>query len=170
MGSLLDDFEKHPQDYLSELVQVIRQGNYGLVFPDVEMISAPTDGASRVLRTHVMDKFRTCKTREDYCVASIHYPYQIYGLFRRQLLTDAIRSTRGFRTSVNFDVLLVQVVSVKTSISYVPRATKVYRVHEGSVSGTIEPRARLGALLSISWLCTRFTKLGAAKVPIKHPS
>jgi len=144
------------EDYLAKLVGVIRNGGYGLVFPAIEAISTSADGRSHVIRTHVLDRFLRCKTREDYCIASIHHYFQIYGLFRRASLLENLPYMRRAGRTLNCDTILVQAMSVNSSVCYVPTATKIYRIHADQASGTINQFGRLVDYLEVTWLCVKF--------------
>ena len=152
-------------NYLEELVGVIRDGGYGLVFPAIEVIST-ADGKSRVVGTHILDRFLTCKTREDYCIASIHHYYQIYGLFRRISLLQNLGYMQRAGSTLNCDTILVQAMSANSSVCYVPTATKIYRVHGDQSSDTINPLGRLVDYLEVTRLCVNFW-LREADVPFK---
>jgi glycosyltransferase involved in cell wall biosynthesis len=155
MWAAADDFEASPE-YLLELVKVARDGGFGLVFPAVEIIAKAKDGSWQVVRTHIMDRFLTCKTRADICVASVYLYFQIYGLFRRVSLLQNIGYFQKTSRMISGDVLLIQTISVNFSICYVPGVTKIYRIHENQHSDTSNALGRLLQYVKLSCLCVDY--------------
>jgi glycosyltransferase involved in cell wall biosynthesis len=165
MWAAHDDLEAS-RIYLSELIKVIREGDYGMVFPSIDLISMAGDGKSRIVRSRVMDKFLSCSSRDDYRIASIHHYFQVYGLFRRLSMLENLHYFQRAGKLLNCDVLFVQAVSVNLRICYVPNATKIYRIHESQLSGLGDSLRRLVDYLKVSRMCAGFW-LWEADVPFK---
>jgi glycosyltransferase involved in cell wall biosynthesis len=154
MWTACDDMVASP-DYLKELVKVIANG-YDLVFPSFDFVRTENDGTLHVLKQDVMRRCLKCKTREDYCVASIYLDLQFYGLFRRTSLLDNYSYARRARKRLGFDCFFVQVISAKLRLCYVPSVTKLYRFHPNQISKALAPFSNVVDYIRLSGMCVRF--------------
>ena len=122
--------------FLELLVSMMSKG-YDYVFPNVNIVNQ-VNGDSEV---GVMSIFDGIEGRYEFAKASIKInSYQIYGLFRRDVLNRYFHFLAESNDMKCFNEgLFVHAISIGAKGGYAKNATKIYRRHLENASSTVPP-------------------------------